>query len=76
MGRVIKHYCNVCKSEAQQLQIEGSGDYQKIHYACKNPECKHKFVMIRTFSHTTRESDLTRTQSVEAEAANLKQTEE
>ena len=29
MGRVIKHYCNVCRSEAQQLQIEGSGDCQK-----------------------------------------------
>ncbi|RDF05326.1 ogr/Delta-like zinc finger family protein [Haemophilus parahaemolyticus] len=49
---------------------------KKIYYACKNPECKHKFVMIRTFSHTTRESDLTRIQREEAEAANSTEAEE
>lgn len=53
MGRTIKAICNVCKEEAKHLYTRNIDGVLNLYYACLNPECKHQFVMIQTFSHST-----------------------
>ena len=63
MARTLDIYCKVCNSKAVVQRTEKiHSDFNKLYCYCRNPNCRHKFVMNLEFSHTTSSSLLTKDQ--------------
>ncbi|MBN6067863.1 ogr/Delta-like zinc finger family protein [Aggregatibacter actinomycetemcomitans] len=63
MARTSDIYCKVCKQKAVIRRTERiHSEFSRLYCDCKNPACRHKFVMNLEFSHSTSSSLLTKDQ--------------
>ncbi|TCJ98818.1 Ogr/Delta-like zinc finger protein [Volucribacter psittacicida] len=63
MARTTNIYCKICGSKSVVTRTERmTSDYSRLYCSCRNPDCRHKFVMNLEFSHSTSTSQLTKDQ--------------
>ena len=63
MARTTDIYCKICKGKAVIRRTERiHSEYSRLYCDCRNPACRHKFVMNLEFSHSTSSSLLTKDQ--------------